>query len=266
MDSREERSRGKIPQTKTFSLTFVLLRIENSGIMNRKIPWRGEPIKDTAEPALAEMLFAALSEHEATLARVSRLLHDDVSQVLSAAGLQLDALKMDFRDTAPGVDQRAVEIQCMLEQAIERLRDISNELNPSIAERAGLHFALDQMVGKARETFPGAVRLHFDSAARTTPAQAKIFYKIADYAVETAMGRPGCSLIDIQVKQSHRRIVLEVADNGAFQDADGSEKPLGTLLIEYYAAKSQFELSRNGSADNGNLLRATSPANDPVTN
>ena len=44
------------------------------------------------------------------------------------------------------------------------------------------------------------------------------------------------------------------------------EEELGTLLIESYAAKSQFELSRNGSADNGNLLRATSPANHPVTN
>jgi signal transduction histidine kinase len=234
--------------------------------MNRKIPWRGALIKDAAEPALAEMLFAALTEHEQTLARVSRLLHDDVSQVLSAAGLQLDALKMDFRDTAPGVDQRAVEIQGMLEQAIQRLRDISNELNPSIAERAGLHFALDQMVGKARETFPGALRLHFDSGARTTPAQAKTFYKIAEYAVETAMGREGCSLIDIQVKQSHRKLVLEVADNGAFQDSEASSKPLRTLLIEYHAAKSQFELNSNGSPGEGNLLRATCPANEPLPN
>jgi len=66
---------------------------------------------------------------KAVLARVARLLHDDVSQVLSAVGLQLDAMRMDFREQTPGIDERAAEIQCMLEQAIEQLRDISNELN-----------------------------------------------------------------------------------------------------------------------------------------
>ena len=77
-------------------------------------------------------------------------------------GLQLDAMRMDFRDQAPGIDARAVEIQTMLEQVIEQLRDISNELNPSIVERAGLQFALDRLAGKVRKTFSGSLRLHFD--------------------------------------------------------------------------------------------------------
>src|SRR5437660_10363613 len=105
------------------------------------------------QPALAQMLVAALNEHEAALSRVSRLLHDDVSQVLSAVGLQLDAMRMDFRELAPGLDGRAAEIQAMLEQAIEQLRDLSNELSPSIVERAGLQFALDRLIGRARKTF-----------------------------------------------------------------------------------------------------------------
>ncbi|HTS50693.1 MAG TPA: histidine kinase [Bryobacteraceae bacterium] len=195
-----------------------------------------------------------------TLARVSRLLHDDVSQVLSAAGLQLDALRMDFRETAPGVDQRAAEIQDMLEQAIDHLREISNELSPSIAERAGLHFALDQMAGKARNAFSGAIRLHFDSAARVTSAQAKIFYKIAECALEAAMGRPDCSVIDIQFKPSHGKLILEVGDNGSFQPSSSVGKPLGTLLMEYHAARANFDLLSTGSPGQGNTLRAVCPA------
>lgn len=214
------------------------------------------------EPALAEMLFTALNENELTVARVSRLLHDDVSQVLSAAGLQLDALRMDFRDSAPGIDQRAAEIQGMLEQAIERLRGISNELNPSIAERAGLHFALDQMLGKARENFDGAIRFHFDSTARVPTTQAKIFYKIAEYGLKVALSRPECSLIDIHFKQSHGRLLLEISDNGAFEELEPSAKPLDLLLVEYQTAKALFTLERGGSAGRGNTLRAAWPAND----
>ncbi len=105
---------------------------------------RSKRASQASQPALAQMLFAAIQEHDAALAQVARVLHDDVSQVLSAVGLQLDAMRMDFRDQAPGIDDRASEIQTMLEQVIEQLRDISNELNPSNVERAGLQFALDR--------------------------------------------------------------------------------------------------------------------------
>src|ERR1700724_3368893 len=101
-------------------------------------------------PLLAQMLVTAINEHEAALARVSKLLHDDVSQVLSAVGLQLDAMRMEFSNQAPDIDRRATEIQALLEQAIEQLRDVSNELNPSIVERAGLQFTLALRSAHAR--------------------------------------------------------------------------------------------------------------------
>lgn len=232
--------------------------------MDRKRPLSDERISSIPEPALAEMLFAALNDHEATLGRVSRFLHDDVSQVLSAAGLQLDALRMDFDQSAPGVGLRVAEIQSMLEQAIDRLRDISNELNPSIAERAGLHFALEQLTGKARDTFGGSIRLHFDSTLRVPPPQAKTFYKIAEQSLLTALARPGCSLVDIQFKLAHGRLVLEIADNGEFVAPQGPAKTFGMLLIEHLAALSDFQLSA-GSPGEGNILRVSCPAASQAT-
>ncbi len=104
-------------------------------------------------------------------------MHDDVSQVLSAVGLQLDAIRMDFREQGPGLDSRTIEIQELLEQAIEQLRDISNELNPSIVERAGLRFALDRLAETVRSNFRGALRLHLDASLRVPTILAKVFYK-----------------------------------------------------------------------------------------
>jgi two-component system, NarL family, sensor histidine kinase NreB len=211
------------------------------------------------QPVLAEMLFAALNEHEATLARVSRQLHDEVSQVLSAVGLQLDAMRMDFGDAAPGVAQRAAEIQGMLEQVIDQLRDLSNELNPSIVERAGLHFALDRLAGKAQKTFKGTLRLHFDSATQVPTALAKTFYKIAECALETSLERPECSLIDIQVRRSPSEFVLEVNDNGKFMDSDSKASSLSRLRMDYYATEEHFALTMKGSVDKGNIVRASCP-------
>jgi len=208
-------------------------------------------------PVLAQMLFATINEQEAALARVSKLLHDDVSQVLSAVGLQLDALKMDFSQQAPEIRQRATEIQTLLERAIEQLRDISNELNPSIVERTGLQFALERLADKTRKNFSGSLRLHFDPAVHVPTPLAKTFYKIAECAVQNALLQPGCSLIDIQVKRSHREFVLEVGDNGHADETISTALPLGQLLLDYYASKLALTIKR--SPEKGTVIRATFP-------
>jgi signal transduction histidine kinase len=214
-------------------------------------------VASASQPALAQMLFAAINDHEAVLSRVSRLLHDDVSQVLSAVGLQLDALRMDFREQVPGVDGRATEIQELLEQAIEQLRDITNELNPSIVERAGLQFALDRLIGKARAGFSGTVRLHFDASLRVPTILAKAFYKITDCALDIAQASPECSLIDIHVKRAHGEYVLEVSDNAPADQQ--SPPPLGQLLMDYYASKNHVTLKIERVPGKGSVVRASFP-------
>jgi signal transduction histidine kinase len=220
---------------------------------------KDKSLASASTPALAQMLFAAINEHEAVLARVSRLLHDDVSQILSAVGLQLDALRMDFREQGPRLDARAGEIQELLEQAIEQLRDISNELNPSIVERAGLRFALDRLAETVRENFPGALHLHFDASLRVPTILAKVFYKVTERALETATAAPGCSLIDIYVKRSHGEYVLEITDNGSADVADPDSDLLGRLLMDHYASRNHVTLQVQRTPGKGGLIRASFP-------
>lgn len=62
----------------------------------------------------------------AKLKRAGKLLHDDVAPLLSAAGLKLHLLSMDFPDATP----MAVEATAILEEAMDRVRDLSRELCP----------------------------------------------------------------------------------------------------------------------------------------
>src|SRR5579863_1779330 len=218
---------------------------------------RNKRASQASQPALAQMLFAAIQEHDTALDGVARVLHDDVSQVLSAVGLQLDAMRMDFRDQAPGVDGRAVEIQELLEQAIEQLRDITNELNPSIVERAGLQFALDRLIGKVRAGFSGTLRLHFDPSLRVPTVLAKAFYKIIECAIDIAKSTRDCSLIDIHVKRSHGEYVLEIFDNAPVDRTVPA--PLGQLLMDYYASKNHVMLQTERVPGKGSMVRASFP-------
>ncbi|MBZ5600683.1 MAG: hypothetical protein LAO79_00075 [Acidobacteriia bacterium] len=58
------------------------------------------------------------------LERAGKILHDDVGPLLSAAGLRLQLIKMDFPETADLVAQ----VTEVLDQAIDRVRAVSQEL------------------------------------------------------------------------------------------------------------------------------------------
>jgi signal transduction histidine kinase len=61
------------------------------------------------------------------LFEVGKTLHDDVAPLLVGAGLQLQLLRMDHPETAPQVN----EILATLDDAMERVRKLSQELAPS---------------------------------------------------------------------------------------------------------------------------------------
>jgi len=215
-------------------------------------------LTDMPQPVPAEMLFAAIDEREVALARVSRLLHDDVSQVLSAVGLQLDAMRMDLRQAAPEVDSRTTEIQQLLEQAIAQLRDISNELNPSVVERAGLHYAIERLTVRTNRNFAGVVRFHSDASIHLPTPLAKSFYKIAEWALERARSRQS-STIDVHLKRSRGNFVLEVIDDGPPDEQNADSPCLARMLIDYYAAQSKIDFEVKALPAAGNVVHASHP-------
>src|SRR2546427_11470625 len=113
---------------------------------------------------------AALDNQQSECSKLARLLHDEVAQILSAAGLQLDILRMDLADRVPEIAVRTAEIQDLLDQVVKGIRDLSYQLNPDIVQRAGLRPALDLMVGRFRRSFERSIRLIYDSAARVPVA------------------------------------------------------------------------------------------------
>jgi signal transduction histidine kinase len=58
------------------------------------------------------------------LERAGKVLHDDIGPLLSGAGLRLQLLRMDYPDTA----ERVREVTETLDQAIDRVRELSQQL------------------------------------------------------------------------------------------------------------------------------------------
>jgi signal transduction histidine kinase len=73
---------------------------------------------------------------DARIERAGKTLHDEIGPMLSAAGLRLQLLRMDFPETA----ERVREVTESLDQVIDRVRALSQDLKPSpfSAKRAAM--------------------------------------------------------------------------------------------------------------------------------
>jgi PAS domain S-box-containing protein len=252
MRLRERRGKG------TWYVTIFPLRMDGEirfagGIAREITPWT------SAEQELRHTVLSALKAQEFERTMVSKFLHDSVGQNLTAFGLQLDLIRMDLESVSPDTCKRIGEIQKLLEEMMESVREYSYELNPSTVERAGLRPALDRLAGRIRERFAGSLRLNVDPSLKLDPKLASALFQILQEAVENAVQHSGCSAIEIAVKSTRTGTVLEVRDNGrGFDPADlvSGRRGLGLLSMEHYAAQAGLELTISSTRETGTTVRA----------
>ena len=206
----------------------------------------------------AAIILRALDALETDHARFCRLLHDCVGQSLSAAGLQLDLLRMDLADSALPVLRRIGDIQATLEAVMGVAREINCELNPMATERIGLRAALDLLAGHLRADFKGNVRVFADSTAQPAPEAAVALYRIAEEAAGYAAKRAGCTTIEILLKSLRSGPALEIRDDGAAFDAGGALDGGGPefLMLRHFADRAGIELDIESSSGAGTVVRA----------
>jgi signal transduction histidine kinase len=208
---------------------------------------------------LQRMIVSTINARDVESNRVSRILHDEVGQVLSAVGLLLDVMKLDYKGQIPELTDRVHEIQKMLDHAVQQVRSLSYDLNPSVVERAGLQMALDRLVGRYREQFAGSLRYLYDSSVRVPLAIGNAWYKIAELALENALTHAAASRIEIHVRRAQKKVMIDVRDNGkgfSLLEAKINPKGLGLLLIEHYAAQTPIEVDLKSTLGKGTVVRS----------
>ena len=221
----------------------------------RRKPQPSPPLSDDARQ---EMVLSFVAERESDYARLARFLHDHIGQVLSAVGLQLDALRHDFGEHVPELDQRAAGIQQMLETIIGHIRDLSYELNPSVVQRTGLQYALERLATRFATSFSGAIRIQLDPNVRIPPNRAEAMYRGAEAALELATSTSDCSQIDIHLKRNRTGFVLEIRANARV--ALQAQTSFPVLRMNYYAARQDVGVTVNRSGENDTIIKFTCAA------
>ncbi len=204
------------------------------------------------------MLIALVTSREMEGTRVARVLHDEVGQVLSAVGLQLDVLKLDMQGRIPEIASRTAEIQQLLERAITQVRGLSYELNPAIVERAGLQFALERLCDKYRDMFKGNLRLLYDQSIRVPLAAGNAIYKICEQALENAVTHSQATQIEVLARPASGGTIVEIRDNGCGFDPerlDSKSSGLGLILMAHHGLQAGVQYILKSARGKGTVVK-----------
>ena len=171
-------------------------------------------------------------------------------------GLQLEAMRLEYKSD-PAVAQCASDLQSLLESAMAKVRTLSMELNPSVVERAGLHFALEQLTARYKPQFSGPVRLHYDPAIHLPRDIAKAFYRVAEYTFEYAAARTSSSQIEVQVRSRRDTVIMEIRHDGAppaGQFQPGPAERVESLMLQYHAKRAGVPVTIESVAGQGTIV------------
>jgi signal transduction histidine kinase len=217
------------------------------------------PMTET-QNLLKRMMVSAINAREVESNRVSRLLHDEVGQVLSAVGIQLHVLKLDYQQQLPEIVDRVHEIQKMLDSAVSQVRSLSYDLNPSVVDRAGLQLALERLVGRFRTASERNIRFAYDPSVRPPANISNAWYKIAELALDNAVRHADAEQIEVRVRAKGGNQLMEIRDDGrgfSLADVEGRTPGLGIMLMEHHASQAPIVLEFETAPGSGATIRCS---------
>jgi two-component system sensor histidine kinase UhpB len=190
--------------------------------------------------------------------RVSRELHDEVNQALTALLLRLEAAGQHApADLKPELD----DTKQLANQAMEELIALARQLRPAALDDHGLAAALAAHVREYDRR--GAVDANFEVESELTelPQDVElVIYRVAQEALTNAARHSGATHIDVSLGRANSSVVLEVRDDGrGFAFAEG-ERGLGLSGMRERALLVDGSLEIDSRPGKGTRVRLEVPA------
>lgn len=161
------------------------------------------PKLDPAErrqEAIARRLAELLAQKDWRLLEAGRALHDDIGQILTAAGIRCDLLAGQIAGIAPELAEESATLQSLLEQCLQRVRHLSGDLNRATADRLGLKAAIDRLIERWEPGIRARVYFHCPADIKLALGPSRIAVRLAEFALELAANRVQCKKVLLKLR------------------------------------------------------------------
>lgn len=194
---------------------------------------------------------------------ISRELHDDIGQTLSALKIGLHRLA-----AVPAAHHAALVAECLdaADQALAKLRLLAMELRPPQLDQLGLREALEWLAQRQTAVSGLTINCAFDGFDRRAPAPVEsACYRIAQEALNNATRHAQAKGVLISIESDAKTLTLSVDDDGIGFDERAARQrvirsgSMGLIGMEERALLAGGLLAVRSAPGEGTTVRATFP-------
>jgi signal transduction histidine kinase len=206
-----------------------------------------------------------IATREATLREISRELHDEFGQILTAMGSMLSRAG---RHTPEGSPLRAElrEIGEIAQTTLDNVRGLSQALHPSILEEAGLERTIEWYLSTLERQLDVAVSYEQSGTPSVVDSAVAIHvYRVLQEALNNVARHSGSRQAWVRLRFEANTLELDVEDHGKGLGTTLARRGLGLVAMRERAALVGGTLEFVRPREGGTLVRLRVPLVPPAT-
>ena len=172
-----------------------------------------------------------ISTQESTLRHISRELHDEFGQVLTAIGSMLRRAGKQAGEGTP-LHTDLKEVQEIAQATLNNIRTLSQALHPVLLEEAGLESTLDWYIPTVGRQ--SGIELHYEKNGKSFPVEASAgvhIYRVLQEALNNVSRHSGAREAWVCLKYTENSLELEVEDRGSGFVAEKMQRGIGLVAM-----------------------------------
>ncbi len=217
---------------------------------------------EDAERELRRLSRQLVQAQEEERKSISRELHDEVGQLLTALRMELRSLQ-DLR-TAPGLQfaDHVENAKRLNEQSLRALRDMAMGLRPSMLDDLGLGSAAQWQARQFSKRTGVPVNVQIDGLAARLPEPHRTgIYRVIQEALTNCERHAGPRRIDIAIGVQPSGISVSIRDDGVgFEPSRARGRGLGLLGMQERVMELGGKLTISSQPRRGTTVSAQIPA------
>jgi signal transduction histidine kinase len=223
---------------------------------NRRIFARIEQLSNQRSELAQKLIYA----QESTLRHISRELHDEFGQVLTAIGAMLGRAGKQVPQGAP-LHADLQEVREVAQTTLNNIRGLSQALHPVLLEEAGLESALDWYIPTAERQL--GLKVNYEKSGAPFPIESNAgvqIYRIVQEALSNVSRHSGSQEAWVRLKYGSANLTLEIEDQGrGIAAPDKNERGIGLVAMRERAELISGTIDYLQENGRGTLIRMRAP-------
>jgi signal transduction histidine kinase len=208
-----------------------------------------------------ELAQKMIAGEESTLRQISRELHDEFGQVLTAIGSMLKRAGRHVPADS-GLHAELRETGEIAQATLDKVRTLSQTLHPSILDELGLESTIEWYISTADKQLGIAVVYEqTGTPVAVDPAVAIHVYRVLQEALNNAAKHSGTDRAWVRLRFTGGGLQLEVEDRGKGLDPAPRARGLGIVSMRERAELAGGTIEFLRPRDRGTLVRLRVPVN-----